>query len=424
MDTVLAKNLIYYGPPGTGKTYTLQSLMNDYIDYDISDTQLTSSYTSESKNWILITLILLQNHGKMSTTDIQLKIDSLRLGVIIKAAEELDKHSIADPPIVGVKREQPRIFTSLTSGEWYVDLVRVQMSRPDFYDKFLSSCKITKRYTFVTFHQSYSYEIFIEGIRPEYIPTIKGIDYSPKDGVFKTLCKMAKAKPEKDFALFIDEINRGNISEIFGELISLIEIDKREGEPGELSVVLPYSKIPFSVPANVNIYGTMNTADRSIDQIDIALRRRFKFLPMLPSAETIKKELNLIGVNANDVGGIDLIKLFNTINKRIELLLDSQHLIGHAYFVKCKTVDDIADVIKNSIVPLLEEYFYDDVQKIQLIFNDLDENGDLRPTAIYKHVDMIIEDSFPYTADYIIEDKKHFFVSSFINASSLKQIYT
>lgn len=420
----MAQNIIFYGPPGTGKTYLLQSIMNDYIDYDITPAQLSSAYTSESQNWILITLVLLQNHGKMTTTEIQNAVDSLRLGVTINVATELDKHSIAEPPIPGVVRSQPRIFFTTNPGEWYVDFVRVQQVRPDFFDKFLNSCSIIKRYDFVTFHQSYSYENFIEGIRPEYIPDTGGIDYSPKDGVFKVLCNKARKNLEKEYAIFIDEINRGNISEIFGELISLIEVDKREGETGALSVLLPYSKSSFSVPSNVNVYGTMNTADRSIDQIDIALRRRFKFSPMLPSAKIIENELHLDGADAHNIGGVDLIKIFDAINSRIELLLDSQHLLGHALFIKCRTVEDIANVIKNSVVPLLEEYFFDDVQKIQLILNDLDDSGNLKSTAIYKHYTVLIENYFPYTADYIVDDKKHFFISENITEASLRQIYT
>lgn len=420
----MAQNIIFYGPPGTGKTYLLQSIMNNYVDYNITQNQLTSAYTLESKNWILITLILLQKHGRMTTAEIQSIVDGLNLGVTINVATELDKHSIVDPPVPGVVRSQPRIFFSTNPGEWYVDFIRVQRARPDFVNSFLQSCSIVKRYDFVTFHQSYSYENFIEGIRPEYISDIREIDYSPKAGIFKTLCDKARAETEKEYAIFIDEINRGNISEIFGELISLIEVDKRDGETGALSVILPYSKSSFSVPANVNIYGTMNTADRSIDQIDIALRRRFKFKPLLPDAAIIENELHLEGIDAHDIGGVDLIKIFETINARIELLLDSQHLLGHALFIKCRTVEDIVNVIKSSVVPLLEEYFFDDVQKIQLIFNDLDEGGNLRPTAIYKHRTIFIENCFPYTADYIVDDKKHFYISESITDASLRQIYS
>lgn len=419
----MAKNIIFYGPPGTGKTYFLQSLMNDYIDYEIADAQLKSAFVSESKEWILITLVLLQNHGKMATADIQKKVDSLSLGVRINVAAELDKHNLKPAPIAGVTREQPRIFMSLGPSEWYVDLVRVQQARADFFTKFLSKCPVTKRYNFVTFHQSYAYEDFIEGIRPEYVATTKSIDYSPKPGVFKLLCDEAADCPEKEYAIFIDEINRGNISEIFGELISLIEVDKREGETGALSAVLPYSKTVFSVPSNINVYGTMNTADRSIDQIDIALRRRFKFKPLLPNSEVIEREMDLQGLDAHNIDGVDLISLFETLNYRIELLLDSQHLLGHALFLGAKSANAIAGVITNSVIPLLEEYFYDDVQKIQLVFNDLDDTGDLRANAIYLSDEIEADKYFSYTGDYMIDDKKHYHVSESITVDSLKQIY-
>lgn len=128
----MAENIIFYGPPGTGKTYLLQSIMSDYIDYEIDDAQLRAAFTMESKGWILITLILLQNHGKMQTADIQKKIDSLFLGVPVNAAAELDKHNIDPPPIAAVIRELPRVFFSPNPREWYVDLVKVQQARSNF----------------------------------------------------------------------------------------------------------------------------------------------------------------------------------------------------------------------------------------------------------------------------------------------------
>lgn len=419
----MAENIIFFGPPGTGKTYLLQSMMNDYIDYEITDEQIKRAYISNSEEWILITLVLLQHHGKMLASDIQAKVSLLNLGTQTNVAVELEQHSIGPAPIIGVKRAIPRIFTKLSTGEWYVDFVRVQQNRPDFYSKFLSESKVSKRYSFVTFHQSYSYEDFIEGIRPEYIEASKSVDYSPKPGVFKLLCEEAREHPEKQYAIFIDEINRGNISEIFGELISLIETDKREGETGALSAILPYSKKIFSVPLNVNLYGTMNTADRSIAQIDLALRRRFNFKPMLPDSDIIRKEFELKGVDATNIEGIDLIKLVDTMNSRIEILLDSQHLLGHALFMTATSIKKIAETIRGNIIPLLEEYFYDDPQKIQLIFNDIDEDGDLREDAIYVHTELSVDSYFNYIGEYLLEDKKHFMVSKDISKKSLEHVY-
>lgn len=419
----MSENIIFYGPPGTGKTYFIQSLMNKYIDFNIPDSAIKSAYVSFSTPWVLITLILLQNQRKMTTKEVQSKIDSLGLGVHINAGAELELHNIEPSAIPTIKRELPRIFVNYESTSWYVDFVRVQQFMPDFYTKFLNDTKTEKRYKFVTFHQSYSYEDFIEGIRPEYIEATKAIDYSPKPGIFKQLCDEARPQKEKNFAIFIDEINRGNISEIFGELISLIETDKRENESGALSAVLPYSKKSFSVPSNVNVYGTMNTADRSIDQIDVALRRRFKFQPILPSSDVIKTEFELKNLDATNIDGVNLLDLFETINTRIELLLDSQHLLGHALFLKATSLDRLQDVIKNSVIPLLEEYFYDDLQKIQLIFNDLDSNGDLVPNAIYCHDDLSAEQYFQFTGDYMINDKKHYHVTSSFTKDSFLHIY-
>ena len=163
----------------------------------------------------------------------------------------------------GVSRHTPRIFFEPAAGLWYVDRNRLLQYDIHFFEKHLPGCDVERRYEFVTFHQSFSYEDFIEGIRPSYEPTTNTIDYSPKPGI---------------------------ISEIFGELITLIELDKREGQPYALSAVLPYSKEIFSVPNNLSIIGTMNTADRSIAAIDIALRRRFRFEPILPDSSIIQNE--------------------------------------------------------------------------------------------------------------------------------------
>jgi len=150
-----------------------------------------------------------------------------------------------------------------------------------FFNYFLSLNQIR----FVTFHPSYSYEDFIEGIKPEV--RRRSVIYTVKDGIFKQMAKLARRYPNKNFVLIIDEINRGNIPSIFGELITLIEEDKREGEPNAISVTLPYSQEKFSVPSNLYIIGTMNTADRSIALLDIALRRRFSFREIMPNYDIL-----------------------------------------------------------------------------------------------------------------------------------------
>lgn len=220
------------------------------------------------------------------------------------------------------------------------------------YQKMLDAGRIV----FVTFHQSMSYEDFIEGIKPE--PTKDGkITYAVKNGIFKELCEKAEKDKSQNYVMIIDEINRGNVANIFGELISLIEDDKRLGASEELCAELPYSHDIFSVPKNVYIIGTMNTADRSVEALDSALRRRFTFKEMMPKSELVPKE--------NDVRSI-----FKIINQRIEVLKDREHQIGHSYFMGVKNNEDLKAVFYDKIIPLLQEYFYGDYEKIQLVLGE------------------------------------------------------
>lgn len=220
------------------------------------------------------------------------------------------------------------------------------------YQKMLDAGRIV----FVTFHQSMSYEDFIEGIKPE--PTKDGkITYAVKNGIFKELCAKAKEDKSQNYVMIIDEINRGNVANIFGELISLIEDDKRLGASEELCAELPYSHTIFGVPKNVYIIGTMNTADRSVEALDSALRRRFTFKEMMPKSELVPKE--------NYVRNI-----FKIINQRIEVLKDREHQIGHSYFMGVKNNEDLKAVFYDKIIPLLQEYFYGDYEKIQLVLGE------------------------------------------------------
>ncbi|GAB3259366.1 hypothetical protein GCM10027347_22920 [Larkinella harenae] len=231
----------------------------------------------------------------------------------------------------------------------------------------------------ITFHPSFGYEEFVEGIRPE---TRNGqVSYKVAKGIFYKACvaalqkagyatladclndsaetrqqKLARADAH---VLVIDEINRANISKVFGELITLIEPDKRLGAPNELWLTLPYSQERFGVPANLYLMATMNTADRSIALLDIALRRRFYFREVVPDA-------TLLAV----VDGIDLGALLRTLNERIEYLYDRDHLLGHAYLMNVQSYDELCDVFIDRIIPLLQEYFYYDWRKIQFVLGD------------------------------------------------------
>ncbi|WP_443939460.1 McrB family protein [Pedobacter sp. MW01-1-1] len=159
--------------------------------------------------------------------------------------------------------------------------------------------------------------------------------------------------------LIIDEINRGNVSAIFGELITLIEESKRAGEAEALEVILPYSKEKFSVPSNLYIIGTMNTADRSVEALDSALRRRFSFTEMMPE---------YLGLST--IAGIQLAEVLQVINKRIVALLDADHQIGHSYLISVANEYDLANAFNNCIIPLLKEYFYHDDEKIALVLGN------------------------------------------------------
>ena len=178
----------------------------------------------------------------------------------------------------------------------------------------------------------------------------------------------------KPYVFIIDEINRGNISKIFGELITLIETTKRAGADEAMETTLPYSGDPFSVPNNVYILGTMNTADRSIALMDTALRRRFDFEEMMPDPRVIEG----ITVSA-DGETLDVAQMLKTINRRIEYLYDREHTIGHAFFTKLKynnSMECLAEIFKDNVVPLLQEYFYEDYEKIQLVLGDNDKSSD------------------------------------------------
>ena len=241
---------------------------------------------------------------------------------------------------------------------------------------------------FTTFHQSYSYEDFVEGLKPILDESSEDVKYHIEPGVFYNACEKAallagydslddciadtkEGRADKFYAaklanktvlLCIDEINRGNVASIFGDLISLIEPSKRLGAGAyEMTATLPYSKTMFGVPANLFIVGTMNTADRSIQLLDSALRRRFRFCELLPDYSVFK----VVDGTAS--------KVLKRINARIRSILNKDNQIGHSYLMNATTNKEIIDAIINKIIPLLEEYFYNEIRKVRFILNE-DEN--------------------------------------------------
>ena len=240
------------------------------------------------------------------------------------------------------------------------------------------------RIEMVTFHQNTTYEDFVEGIRPVLAdgasdsaetrpePGDAGeVRYELSRGVFRRIAERAALEPNRRYVLVIDEINRGNIARIFGELITLIEDSKRIGQADEARVTLPGSKTAFGVPANLHVLGTMNTADRSIALLDTALRRRFVFEEMMPDPSHP-------GLSA-DVDGVDCSKLLAAMNLRIAVLLDREHQIGHTYFLRVDTVELLASTFRTRVMPLLQEYFYDDWEKIRAVLNN---NGFVRKSNL------------------------------------------
>ncbi len=215
-----------------------------------------------------------------------------------------------------------------------------------------------RRVEFVTFHQNYTYEDFIEGIGP--VLDHNDLLYELRDGVFKRISSHAAKHRKERHVLIIDEINRGNIAKIFGELITLIEPSKRSGANDAAVVTLPYSQEPFSVPDNLYLIGTMNTADRGIALLDTALRRRFDFIEMMPNVSLVEKNIE----------GVDGQAMLKAMNERITVYLDREHQIGHTYLIGVQTINGLAKAFQRRIVPLLQEYFYDDWAKIRSVLNE------------------------------------------------------
>jgi 5-methylcytosine-specific restriction protein B len=399
-------NRIYYGPPGTGKTYQITRLLKR--DYE----QITATATDDEwrrefiaarivplKWWETLVLALVDLGGSASVSQILTHpfVDAIATAKGRKANQRqtvwttLQERTVEWSTTVKQKgRFNPKVFDKDSDSVWRLDGEWRESCADlnalvDEYHAGARAAETLRRYSFVTFHQSYGYEEFVEGLRPVLDSDDEAgeIRYEICPGAFKDLCRRARLAPDQHFAMVIDEINRGNISKIFGELITLIEPDKRDGAENAIAVILPYSGELFSVPVNVDIIGTMNTADRSLALLDTALRRRFDFEPVMPDArDDSGAPLAGLRVSQGELV-VNIPRLLSAINQRIEALYDRDHCIGHAYFTGLAQMPDgderlnaLSQVFRNRILPLLEEYFFEDWQKIRLVLADNQKSGE------------------------------------------------
>ena len=381
---VLAQNRIFYGPPGTGKTHQLRLELERYVDApeEVDESVWRQSLVSEF-GWRSAIAAALAAIGKPA------RVAEIAQHPIVEAKARqrgrakhvantiwatMQQHTPEEVKTVQLaNRRPPFIFSKDESGVWslFQSWKEEDPESAELAQKFARGPQHDRqpilRYRSVTFHPSFSYEDFIRGIRP--VPTDDGsTQFQPVDGVFKQICDEARANPHRRYAIFIDEINRANIAKVFGELITLIEIDKRARYDesgrlvGGLAVQLPGgfsddgSEEPFGVPDNLDIFGTMNTADRSIALLDVALRRRFEFVEIPPNYTVLES-----------VDDIDMGLLLRRINDRLEFLLDRDHRIGHAYLMRVRSLDDLREVFRLQIIPLLQEYFFDDLGRVAMV---------------------------------------------------------
>lgn len=374
-------NQILYGPPGTGKTYRVLQLAKQLLSGQSREESRVERITKIVNDlfWLdVIGLVMvLRGDDKYKVPDLvkdeiiaafatQVKNRASKLNSTLWSILQTNSNENSNTVNL-VKRSGLNLFDKNENSEWYLTDTGKEYFGGSSNNEIIDQLKNIKTetkdwkeyYEFITFHQSYSYEEFIEGIRP-----VLGNDelrYELKDGVFKKICLKAQADPDNKYLLVIDEINRGNMSKIFGELITLIEDDKRLGAANELSVTLPYSGDNFGVPANLYVVGTMNTADRSIALLDIALRRRFVFEEVMPNYSLLN------GAMAE----VDLAKLLQSLNQKIEISIDRDHQLGHSFFLKVKNNENkpakLHQVWYQEIIPLFQEYYYNDYEKLRQV---------------------------------------------------------
>lgn len=383
------RNLILYGPPGTGKTYLARQaaelMMREQAQRGQPEEVAFEKVIDGLTFYDVLALGMYRadSEGSYAVPDLHmlpLVQARLRESPVQHPTNtiwgNLQTHSDPESATVNISRRwAPYLFDKDEASRWSLtdegrDYVRENLSEKLQMLQGGSMISEEDFITWITFHQSYSYEEFVEGLRPVTSEDDPGaVIYRVVPGVFRAACSRAAADPENRYLLIIDEINRGNIAKILGELITLLEDDKRTGEANALSVKLPYSQVEFSVPSNLYILGTMNTADRSIALLDTALRRRFAFVEILPEPEL----LDGVAVETEEAR-IDLGALLRRLNAGICSGIDRDHQLGHSYFITLKGIDDPEERLqvflhswRQQIVPMLAEYFYgreDDLQQL------------------------------------------------------------
>lgn len=381
------KNIIYTGVAGTGKTYQLQQIAKQYTELlPVANTDELLKALLKPLSWReVICLVFLDERKKgkslLKVAEItnnlffvtKLKINQREKAIANTAWSTLQQFSPADSKNVLVKNKSSQsYFDKDDSSNWFLladslPLLADLQNKLDDYQLAIHSQfqpnylqPKLERFSFVSFHQAYGYEEFVEGIRP-HIADNGQMSYRIESGAFLRLCQQAKQDPSHRYAMLIDEINRANVARVFGELMSLIEPTKRAGQTDSLSVNLAYSRQPFSVPSNVDIYATMNSQDHSLSPLDMAFRRRFEFIECRPQPQLLGK------VMANGIE-IDLAKLLTALNERISQNLAKDSQLGHSFLWGIDSLQALSAAFSQSIIPQVAQACQQHGQILQAIF--------------------------------------------------------
>ncbi len=406
-------NLIFYGPSGTGKTYRLARLMPEYTGRLATlSRECWLEQQMIDARWFDVVVAALSDLGGEAEVAriaahefIRAKARSQgRTNAESTVWTTLRQHLRALPETVTSSvRYEPLVFDRRGGSVWWLiedwrEHCAEQIERARLWKAASAPAGRHDRYAFVTFHPAYSYEDFVEGLRPASDDDPGTGRYPVRPGILRRICKRARADPANRYALFIDEINRGDVARIFGELITLIETDKRarydrDGQLiGGMEVTLPYSGEPLGVPANLDIYATMGTEDRAHALTDTTLRRRFRFEELVPQPAAIMGASNDGYIEDGDGGRINLRALLAAINRRLTSLLGRDMTLGHAYFMQVRSFQDLRQVLLDQIVPLLQEYFRGDWHRIQFVLRDVDEAGQKLEPQVISHAPPVATD--------------------------------